>query len=77
MSVNQLAKFGDEIRGYIQQIASNTTKNVTNDQKKEKLATMEAKIRKLTETMTALTVTLNKELQTQTRPLETRTMTNR
>jgi hypothetical protein len=47
-SANQLANLGDEIRGYIQQIAgSNITEGAANVQTKENLAAMEAEIRKL------------------------------
>jgi len=49
-SANQLANLGDEIRGYNQQIAgNNTTEGAANVQTKEKLTTMEAEIRKLSE----------------------------
>ena len=62
-SANQLAKLGDEIRGYIQQIVGNNTESSANVQMKEKLAAMEAQISKPTETMLVLATALNKENQ--------------
>ena len=57
---NQLADLGDKIKGYIQQIASNnTTEGAENVQTKEKIATMEAEIQKLSETMLVLAAELN------------------
>ncbi len=48
-SANQMANVGDEIRDYIQQLASagaaNATDTAGNAQTKEKLATMEAEIK--------------------------------
>ena len=60
-SANQLADLGDEIRGYIQKIAGNNTEDAANVQTKEKLASLEAQISKLTETMTVLAASMNKE----------------
>jgi hypothetical protein len=60
-SANQLADLGNEIRGYIQKIAGNNTEEAANIQTKEKLASLEAQISKLTETMTAMTAAMNKE----------------
>ena len=61
-SANQLADLGNEIKGYIQQVASNnTTRGAANVHTKEKLAIMEAEIRKLAEAMTVLTAAMNKE----------------
>jgi hypothetical protein len=60
-SANQLADLGDEIRGYIQKIAGNNAEDVANVQTKEKLASLEAQISKLTETMTVLAALMNKE----------------
>ena len=62
-SANQLADLGDEIRGYIQRIASSNAESAANTQTKEKLAALEAQISKLTETMMALAVLMNKENQ--------------
>jgi hypothetical protein len=65
-SANQLAKYGHEIREYIQQLASagaaNATDNAVNVQTKKKLTTMEGKIKKLTATIAtmALKMTNNK-----------------
>jgi hypothetical protein len=57
-SANQLAEYGDVIREYIQLLAStgaaNTTDNAVNVQTKEKLTTMEGKIKKLTATIAAM-----------------------
>jgi hypothetical protein len=57
-SANQLAKYGNKIREYIQQLAStgtaNATDNAVNVQTKEKLTTMESKIKKRTATITAM-----------------------
>jgi hypothetical protein len=67
-SANQLAKYGDKIREYIQQLASagaaNATDNAVNVQTKEKPTTMEGKIKKLTATITAMAakMTNNKNL---------------
>ena len=60
-SANELAELSNEIRWYIQQIVGNNTETAANIQTKEKLATMKANIRKLTETMTVLAAALNKE----------------
>jgi hypothetical protein len=57
-SADQLAKYGNEIREYIQQLvsagAANATDNAVNVQTKEKLTTMEGKIKKLTATIAAM-----------------------
>jgi hypothetical protein len=57
-SANQLAKYGNKIREYIQQLESAGTANATdksvNVQTKEKLTTMEGKIKKLTATIAAM-----------------------
>jgi hypothetical protein len=57
-STNQLAECGDKIREYIQQLASvgaaNATDNAVNMQMKEKLTTMEGKIKKLTAIIAAM-----------------------
>jgi hypothetical protein len=57
-SANQLAKYGNKIREYIQQLASagaaNATDNAVNMQTKEKLTTMEDEIKKLTATIAAM-----------------------
>ncbi len=57
-SANQLAKYGNEIREYIQQLASagadNATDNAVNMQTKEKLTIMEGKIKKLTATIATM-----------------------
>jgi hypothetical protein len=57
-SANQLAKYCNEIREYIQQLASagaaNATDNAVNMQAKEKLTTIEGKIKKLTATIAAM-----------------------
>jgi hypothetical protein len=62
-SANQMADVGDEIRKYIQQLASagaaNATDTANNAQMKEKLATMEAEIKKLTATITAMTAKMS------------------
>jgi hypothetical protein len=62
-STNQMANVGDEIRKYIQQLAStgaaNTMDTANNVQMKEKLATMEAEIKKLTATIAAMTVKMS------------------
>jgi len=62
-SANQLANLGDEIRGYVQQIAANNTENAANFQTNAKLSAMEAQISKLTELMTVLAAAMNKENQ--------------
>jgi hypothetical protein len=57
-SANQIADYGNEIREYIKQLASagaaNATYNTGNVQMKEKLTTIEAKIKKLTATIAAM-----------------------
>ncbi len=57
-SANQLAKYGNKIREYIQQLASagaaNATDSAVNVQTKEKLTTMEVKIKKLTATISTM-----------------------
>jgi hypothetical protein len=54
-SANQMADYGDEIRKYIQQLASagaaKATDTAANIQTKEKLTLMEAEIKKLTTTI--------------------------
>jgi hypothetical protein len=62
-SANQLAGLGNEIRVYIQQIAGKNAESTENTQTKNKLATLEAQISKLTETMTVLATAVNKENQ--------------
>jgi hypothetical protein len=67
-SANQLAKYGNEIREYIQQLASagaaNATDNTVDMQTKEKLTMMEGKIKKLTATIAAMAAKMtNKENQ--------------
>jgi hypothetical protein len=67
-SANQLAEYSNEIREYIQQLAStgaaNATDNAVNVQTKEKLTTMEGKIKKLTAIIAAMAakMTNNKNL---------------
>ena len=67
-SANQLAKYGNMIREYLQQLASAGTANVTdkavNLQTKEKLTMMEGKIKKLTAIIAAMAakMTNNKNL---------------
>ncbi len=55
---NQMAKYGNKMREYIQQLtsagAANATDNASNMQTKEKQTMMEAKIKKLTATITAM-----------------------
>ncbi len=62
-SANQMADIGDVIREYIQQLAStgaaNTTDTANNAQMKEKLATMEAEIKKLTATIATMTAKMS------------------
>jgi hypothetical protein len=63
-SANQMADYGDEIREYIQQLASastanNATNTVANVQTANKLTTMEAEIKKLTATITSMATKLN------------------
>jgi hypothetical protein len=57
-SANQLAKYGNKIREYIQQLASagaaNLTDNAINMQTKEKLTMMEGEIKKITATIAAM-----------------------
>ena len=57
-SANRMADYGDEIREYIQQLAStgaaSATESAANVQTKEKLSTMEAEIKKLTATIAAM-----------------------
>ncbi len=57
-STNQLSKYGNKIREYIQQLASagkaNATDNAINVQTKEKLTMMEGEIKKLTATIAAM-----------------------
>ncbi len=59
-SANQLAEYGNEIREYIQQLASagaaNATDNAVNVQTKEKLTTMDGKMKKFTATIAAMAV---------------------
>jgi hypothetical protein len=67
-SANQLAKYGNKIKEYIQQLASagaaNATDNAVNVQTKEKLTAMKGKIKKLTATIAimATKMTNNKNL---------------
>ncbi len=62
-SANQMADIGDEICKYIQQLASagaaNATDTADNAQTKEKLATMEPEIKKLTATIAAMTTKMS------------------
>jgi len=63
-SANQMADYGDEIREYIQQLASaSTTNNATdtaaNVQTMNKLTTMEVEIKKLTATIASMTTKRN------------------
>jgi hypothetical protein len=64
-SVNQMADYGDEIREYIQQLASagaaKATDTAANIQTKEKLTSMEAEIKKLTTTIALMTSKFNGE----------------
>jgi hypothetical protein len=61
-SANQMADYGDEIREYIQQLASagatSATDTAANIQTKDKLSTMEAEIKKLTATIAAMATKL-------------------
>ena len=61
-SANQMAEYGDEIREYIQQLASagaaSATDAASNVQTKDKLSTMEAEIKKLTATIAAMATKL-------------------
>jgi hypothetical protein len=61
-SANHMADYGDEIREYIQQLASagaaSATESTANVQMKEKLSTMEAEIKKLTATIAAMATKL-------------------
>jgi hypothetical protein len=63
-SANQMADYGDEIREYIQQLASasaanNATNTAVNIQTTNKLTTMEAEIKKLTATIASMATKLN------------------
>ncbi len=62
-SANQMANAGDEIRKYIQQLASvgaaNATDTADNAQMKEKLVTMETEIKKLTATIAVMTAKMS------------------
>ncbi len=62
-SANQMADAGDELHKYIQQLASagaaNATDTADNAQMKEKLATMETEIKKLTATIAAMTAKMS------------------
>ncbi len=64
-SANQMADYGDEIREYIQQLASagaaKATDTAANIQTKEKLTSMEAEIKKLTTTIALMTSKFNGE----------------
>jgi hypothetical protein len=65
-SANQMADYGDEIREYIQQLASasaanNATNTAANVQTTNKLRTMEAEIKKLTATIASMATKLNSE----------------
>ena len=61
-SANHMADYGDEIREYIQQLASagaaSATDAAANIQTKDKLSTMEAEIKKLTATIAAMAMKL-------------------
>ncbi len=61
-SANHMADYSDEIREYIQQLASagaaSATESAANVQTKEKLSTMEAEIKKLTATIAAMATKL-------------------
>ena len=61
-SANQMADYGDEIREYIQQLASagaaSATGSTANVQTKEKFSTMEAEIKKLTTTIATMATKL-------------------
>jgi hypothetical protein len=62
-SANQMADYGNEIREYIQQLASagaaKATDKAANIQTKEKLISMEAEIKKLTTTIALMTSKFN------------------
>ena len=63
-SANQMADYGDEIREYIQQLASASAANKVTDtaanvQTTNKLTTMEAEIKKLTATIASMATKLN------------------
>jgi hypothetical protein len=62
-SANQMANVGDEIHKYIQQLvsagAANAMDTADNAQMKEKLATREAEIKKLTATIAAMTTKMS------------------
>jgi hypothetical protein len=63
-SANQMADYGDEIREYIQQLASasaanNATDTAANVQATNKLTTMEAEIKKLTATIASMANKIN------------------
>jgi hypothetical protein len=63
-SANQMADYGDEIREYIQQLASacaanNATDTAANVQTTNKLTMMEAEIKKLTATIASMATKLN------------------
>ncbi len=63
-SANQMADHGDEIREYIQQLASasaanNATATAANIQTTNKMTTMEEKIKKLTATIASMAHKLN------------------
>ena len=63
-SANQMADYGDEIREYIQQLASasaanNATDTAASVQTTNKLTTMEAEIKKLTATIASMATKLN------------------
>jgi hypothetical protein len=64
-STNQMADYGDEIREYIQQLASagaaKATDTAANIQTKEKLTSMEAEIKQLTTTTALMTSKFNGE----------------
>ena len=61
-SANHMADYGDEIREYIQQLASagaaSATNAAANVQTKEKLSTIEAEFKKLTATIAAMATKL-------------------
>jgi hypothetical protein len=61
-SANQMADYGDKIREYIQQLvsagATSATGAAANIQTKDKLSTMEAEIKKITATITAMATKL-------------------
>jgi hypothetical protein len=63
-SADQMADYGDEIREYIQQLASasasnNATDTAANDQTTNKLTVMKAEIKKLTATIASIATKLN------------------